>query len=80
MLYTGFTSSLEKRIQSHNEGYNKSTCERMPLKLVFAEFYLFEEDARKREKYLKTPMGKKAIRFMLGHTLRTLGYNSKFFK
>jgi len=32
------------------------------LKLIFCEYYLYEEDARCREKYFKTTMGKKAIK------------------
>jgi putative endonuclease len=64
-LYTGYTADIEKRITAHNCGSNTSTAYRTPLKLIFAEFYLFEEDARKREMYLKTSMGKKAIRYML---------------
>jgi len=74
LLYTGYSSNLEKRIQAHNEGGCKSTAPRRPLQLVFCEFYLFEEDARKREMYLKTTMGKKAIKYMLANTLKTLGY------
>ena len=56
LLYIGFSANLEKRIETHNSGGNKSTAYRRPLKLVFCEFYLFEEDARKRELYFKTTM------------------------
>lgn len=38
--------------------------------------YLFEEDARKREKYFKTSMGKKALKLMLGTTLGKMGYKA----
>ncbi|MBL7933157.1 MAG: GIY-YIG nuclease family protein [Bacteroidia bacterium] len=73
-LYTGYTSNLEARIKDHNSGGTKSTSYRGPLELVFCEFYLFEEDARKREKYFKTSMGKKAIKLMLKTTLEKMGY------
>ena len=73
-LYTGFSSNLEARIKKHNSGGNKSTSYRRPLILIFSEFYLFEEDARKRELYFKTSMGKKAIKLMLKTTLVKLGY------
>ena len=75
-LYTGFTSNLEARIEKHNSGGNKSTSYRRPLLLIFSEFYLFEEDARKREMYFKTTMGKKAIRIMLKTTLDKMGYKN----
>lgn len=73
-LYTGFTSNIEARIKDHNSGGTKSTSYRGPLELIFCEFYLFEEDARKREMYFKTTMGKKAIKLMLKNTLEKLGY------
>jgi len=75
-LYTGFSSNLEARIKKHNSGGNKSTSYRRPLILIFSEFYLFEEDARKRELYFKTSMGKKAIKLMLKTTLVKLGYKN----
>jgi predicted GIY-YIG superfamily endonuclease len=61
----------------HNDGLNTSTSYRRPLQLIFAEFYLYEEDARKREMYLKTSMGKKAIKYMLNNTLHKIGYKTK---
>ena len=76
LLYIGFSANLEKRIATHNSGGNKSTAHRRPLKLVFCEFYLFEEDVRKREMYFKTTMGKKAIKLMLAGTLVKLGYKN----
>lgn len=77
LLYIGYSANLEKRIETHNTGGNKSTLYRRPLKLIFCEFYLFEEDARKRELYFKTTMGKKAIKLMLAGTLVKLGYKSQ---
>lgn len=74
LLYIGYSANLEKRIETHNAGRNKSTANRRPLKLIFCEFYLFEEDARKREIYFKTTMGKKAIKLMLASTLERLNY------
>jgi len=76
MLYTGFTTNVEERLATHNAGRNKSTAPRRPLKLIFCEFYLFQEDAKKREMYFKTSMGKKAIKLMLRTTLDKTGYKS----
>jgi len=77
MLYIGYSSNLERRLMQHNSGNVKSTSYRRPVKLIFCEFYLFEEDARNREQYFKTSAGKKAIKFMLRSTLHTLGYAGK---
>lgn len=73
-LYTGYTSNLEARLKNHHSGGTKSTSYRGPLELIFCEFYLFEEDARQRELYFKTTMGKKSIKLMLRGTLDKLGY------
>lgn len=74
LLYIGFSSNLEARVKRYNAGGNKSTANRTPLELIICEYYLFEEDARKRELYFKTTMGKKAIKLMLRSTLEKLGY------
>ncbi|MEI6021266.1 MAG: GIY-YIG nuclease family protein [Bacteroidota bacterium] len=74
LLYTGYTSNLEARIKNHNSGGTKSTAYRGPLELIFCEFYLFKEDAMKRELYFKTTMGKKAIKLMLRTTLEKMEY------
>jgi putative endonuclease len=77
LLYIGFTTDLEKRIDQHNSGQSKSTACGRPLQLIFSELYLFEEDARKRENYFKTSMGRKAIKLMLNETLSKMGYQGK---
>ena len=76
LLYIGYSANLDKRIETHNSGGTKSTAYRRPLKLIFCEFYLFEEDARKREMYFKTTLGKKAIKLMLANSLTKLGYKN----
>lgn len=74
LLYIGFTTNIENRLSTHNSGGSKSTSYRRPLKLIFCEYYLFEEDALKREKYFKTTAGKKALNLMLKSTLTKLEY------
>ncbi len=74
LLYIGYSSNLANRIEKHSAGGVPSTAPRRPLKLIFCEYYLFEEDARKREAYFKTTMGKKALKLMLAETLKKLGY------
>lgn len=77
MLYVGYSSNLQNRLIKHNSGGVKSTANRRPLNLIFCEFYLFEEDARKREMYFKTTAGKRSLKLMLRSTLHTLGYAEK---
>ena len=64
-FYTGFTSDLRKRLQEHNKGNNISTKWRVPFMLIYYEACLDIEDAKRREKYLKSGIGKKYIKMRL---------------
>ena len=65
-LYTGVTNDLRKRFKQHNEGKSTWTKKRGPWNLVYYEACLNEEDARSREKYLKTGLSAKEINPALG--------------
>ena len=56
--YTGYTSDLKKRIELHNKGMVISTKLRRPLILIYWEGCLNQQDATRREKYLKSGNGK----------------------
>jgi putative endonuclease len=58
-FYVGYTSDLKKRIIEHNKGLVHSTKNRRPLKLVYYEACINQQDAIHREKYLKTSWGKR---------------------
>ena len=62
----------------HNEGKVKSTKARTPLKLIYFEGCLNQQDATKREKYLKTAWGKRYIKGRLEkyHSSLTVVNNS----
>jgi len=62
MFYTGYTNNLKARIASHNKGLVPSTSKRRPLKLIYFEGCLTQNDATKREKYLKTAWGKRYLK------------------
>ncbi len=61
-LYFGFTKDLRKRIIEHNSGFNISTKRYRPWKLIYYEACLTELDARRREKYLKTTIGRRMFK------------------
>ena len=46
-------------------GMNISTRKQKPWELIFFEAYLSEKDARRREKYLKTNQGSRALKRMI---------------
>ena len=72
-LYTGSTNDLRKRLSEHNNGSVTSTKSRGPFELIYYEASLNEQDARARETYLKTGMGKRYIRNRLKRFLSLTG-------
>jgi putative endonuclease len=71
-LYIGFSSNLVQRLNSHANGEVPSTAPRRPFVLVHVEYYRSEADARRREDYLKTTKGKRALKLMLPDSLGLL--------
>ncbi|MEK7590952.1 MAG: GIY-YIG nuclease family protein [Patescibacteria group bacterium] len=61
---------MQQRLETHNKGSVTSTKSKRPWKLIFAETYISQDDALRREKYLKTTQGKNAIKHMLRETLK----------
>jgi len=68
-LYVGYSSNLKNRIAAHNAGKSPSTKPYIPWELIFYEAYKSTVDAKRREIYLKTTKGRKAIRIMLRDSL-----------
>lgn len=64
-IYIGFTNDLRKRFEKHNRGLNFSTKSYLPWKLIHYEAYLNIEDAKRRERYLKTSQGSRLLKRML---------------
>ncbi|MEZ5003427.1 MAG: GIY-YIG nuclease family protein [Chitinophagales bacterium] len=61
-FYVGMTSKIERRLKEHNAGYTKSTKAYRPWDLVFFETFSTRIEARQREKYLKSGIGKEYIK------------------
>ena len=72
-IYTGSTSNLRKRFKEHNDGKSNWTKKGIPWKLVYYEACIDEEDARSRELYLKSGMGKRYINNRLKRFLSLTG-------
>ena len=60
--YIGYTNNLKKRLEEHNSEKNFSTKPRIPLDLIYFEACLNEQDAKQREKYLKSTIGRRFIK------------------
>ena len=64
-LYKGFTKDIEKRLKQHNSGKTKSTKAYLPWVLVYSEKVFSRVEARKREKYLKSGIGRDYLKEIL---------------
>lgn len=71
--YTGLSNDLRKRFMQHNAGLSTSTKGRGPFTLVYYEACYDENDARSRERYLKSGPGKRYIRNRLKRFLSLTG-------
>ena len=76
-FYTGYTSNLKLRLEQHNKGQVESTKSRRPLKLIYFEGCLNQQDPTHREKYLKTHYGKMFIKNRLKSYLTGQGSKTK---
>ncbi len=59
--YIGYTNNLKKRLEEHKKGLSFSMKFRLPFKLIYFEGCLNEEEARRREDYLKTTQGRRFL-------------------
>lgn len=61
-IYVGITGDLEQRIAFHNNGYERTTRPYIPLILIHSESYPSRVEARAKEKYLKSGIGKEFLK------------------
>ncbi|MDD5575109.1 MAG: GIY-YIG nuclease family protein, partial [Candidatus Omnitrophica bacterium] len=61
-FYTGAANNLEKRFEEHKKGLVFYTSLRRPVEFIYFEACLNKDDAYRRERYLKSGMGKRYLR------------------
>lgn len=61
-IYVGLTNNVERRLIEHNNGENRSTKAYKPFDLISIETFETRVDARVREKYLKSGVGKEVLK------------------
>jgi len=71
--YTGSTDDLRKRLRQHNENRSRYTEGRGPFELIYYEAFKNIDDAKAREVYLKSGMGKRYLRNRLKRFLTLTG-------
>ena len=60
--YTGFTSNIQARLQSHNELGHDWTAKYRPWKIIFTKDFETKTEALAYEKWLKTGAGRDFIK------------------
>lgn len=59
--YIGYTTDLKRRLSEHKKGWSFATKFRLPFILIYFECCLNIEDAKRRERYLKTTQGRRFL-------------------
>ncbi|THD69627.1 GIY-YIG nuclease family protein [Robertkochia marina] len=67
-IYVGQTKDIEERIRRHNKGREKTTRHYLPFKLIYHEVCKDRKEARIREKYWKSGIGKEKLRSLRDQT------------
>ena len=71
--YTGYTADLRKRFNQHNENITGWTKGRGPFTLIYYEACNNQQDAKSREQYLKSGMGRRYLKNRLKRFLALTG-------
>jgi len=61
-IYVGLTNDFDRRLNQHNSGQNRTTKAYLPFKVILVESYNTRPEARKREKYLKSGIGREYLK------------------
>ena len=61
-IYVGMTNDMDRRVKEHNKGENRSTKAYKPFVLIYKEQFETRIEARKKEKYLKSGIGKEFLK------------------
>ncbi len=64
-MYVGLSNDLVRRFAQHQDGKSQTTRAYRPFELVYSEGFISRLAARKREKYLKSGIGKEWVRRIL---------------
>ena len=60
--YIGMTNDIKRRLKEHNSGKHFYTKRYLPWEIIHIEEFSTVEEARKREKYLKSASGRRFLK------------------
>ena len=61
-IYVGLTQNVENRVKRHNDGRERTTKYYRPFVLIYTEVCNTRLEARVREKYWKSGVGKEKLK------------------
>lgn len=61
-LYIGLTDNLRRRLKQHNRGYERATRGKGPFEVIYTESFESRQEARTREKQLKSGSGREWLK------------------
>jgi len=61
-IYVGLTDNIERRIFQHNSGKSRTTKSYRPFVLIYSQEFTTRTQAREKEKYLKSGIGKEYLK------------------
>jgi putative endonuclease len=64
-IYVGIAKDADQRLKEHNAGKNRYTKGLRPWKPLYREMQPNWEEARRREKYLKSGVGKEFLKSLV---------------
>ena len=64
-IYVGMSVNIDVRLKEHNAGKTRSTKGFIPWKLIYKEGFATRPEARKREIYLKSGIGKEFLKSLV---------------
>jgi putative endonuclease len=69
--YIGYSANLKQRIERHQKGDGAQTTKRKQnWSIIYYEAYKDEQDAKGRERFLKSGSGRKYLKKQLAHYLK----------
>lgn len=74
-FYTGYTADLRRCLTEHKQGRVRWTASGQPVRLVYYEACLSQEDALRRERFLENGKGKRYLRKRLQAYLNSASRN-----
>ncbi len=74
LLFCNLTENIETRLQEHQNGRVRATKYRLPLILIHYETFSNKQDAKARERFLKSGFGRSQLKKALQNKLKQLNY------